>query len=65
MVPSTTAVASAAASSPSGSYIHWGVINISVTNLAIIGAMLLVFVLALVLPFPHGGHDDRTDRSDR
>ena len=35
-----------------GSYLHWGVINISWTNLAIIGAMLLVFVLAILLPFP-------------
>jgi hypothetical protein len=38
----------------SGTYLHWGVISISVTNLAIIGAMLVIFVLALLLPFPHG-----------
>jgi hypothetical protein len=37
-----------------GTYLHWGVVSISVTNLAIIGAMLVIFVLALVLPFPHG-----------
>ncbi|MGN6131898.1 MAG: hypothetical protein ACTHOK_16270 [Nocardioidaceae bacterium] len=36
-----------------GTYVHWGVISISVTNLAIIGAMVVVFVLALVVPFPH------------
>jgi hypothetical protein len=34
-----------------GSYLHWGVITISYTNLAIIGLMLLMFVLALVVPF--------------
>ena len=33
-----------------GSYLHWGVVNISWTNLAIIGAMLVVFVLAILLP---------------
>jgi hypothetical protein len=35
-----------------GHYIHWGVIQISVANLVVIGVMLLLFVLALVLPFP-------------
>ena len=35
-----------------GSYVHWGVVQISVTNLVIIGLMLLVFVLAILLPFP-------------
>jgi hypothetical protein len=33
--------------------VHVGVIYISLTNLLIIIAMLIVFVLALVLPFPH------------
>jgi hypothetical protein len=37
-----------------GRYVHWGVIQISVANLIVIGLMLLVFVLALVLPFPKG-----------
>lgn len=47
-----------------GTYLHWGVIQISVANLAVIGTMILLFVLALLLPFP-GGHDDssREDRS--
>jgi hypothetical protein len=35
-----------------GKYVDWGVIHISVTNLLIIVAMIVVFVLALVLPFP-------------
>ncbi len=39
-----------------GRYVHWGVFQVSVTNVAIIGLMLVVFVLALVLPFP-GGRD--------
>ena len=35
-----------------GHYIDWGVISISVTNAAIIGLMVVIFVLALLLPFP-------------
>lgn len=35
-----------------GNYVHWGVIQISVANLVVIGIMLLLFILALVLPFP-------------
>jgi hypothetical protein len=35
-----------------GTYIHWHFIYISVANLIVIGLMLLVFVLAIVLPFP-------------
>ena len=45
-----------------GRYVSSGVIQISVTNLVIIGLMILVFVLALVLPFPGRHHDDRSDR---
>ena len=43
----------------SGHYLEWGVISISVTNAAIIVAMVVVFVLALVVPFPHGRDDVR------
>jgi len=35
-----------------GYYLHWGVIQISIANLIVIGLMLTIFVLALVLPFP-------------
>ena len=38
-----------------GHYIHWGFVQISLANLLVIGCMLLVFVLALLVPFPHGG----------
>jgi hypothetical protein len=44
-----------------GHYIHWHFIYISVANLIVIGLMLLVFVLAILLPFPRhrskGGPD--------
>ena len=45
-------------------YLHWGVIQISVANLLIIVAMVVVFVLALVLPFPGGSADEGEERSD-
>jgi hypothetical protein len=39
-------------------YIHWGVIQISAANLLVIGLMVLVFFLAILLPFPRGRRDD-------
>jgi hypothetical protein len=33
-------------------YIHWGWFQISITNLLVILFMLVLFGLALVLPFP-------------
>jgi len=38
--------------SGTGHYIHWGVVQISVANLVVIAVLVLLFVLALVLPFP-------------
>ena len=55
-------LADASAPLVGGRYIDWGVISISFTNLAIIVAMVILFVLALVLPFPHR-HDDDEERS--
>jgi len=47
-----------------GRYVDWGVIQISVTNLTIIAVMVILFILALVLPFPsgHGSDDGGDDR---
>ena len=47
-------------------YLHWGVIQISLTNFLIIVAMVVIFVLALVRPFP-GSRDDAPmeDRDDQ
>src|SRR5487761_2371179 len=44
--------------SGAGKYIDVGVVHISATNLAIIALMVVVFVLALIVPFPHGRDDD-------
>jgi hypothetical protein len=46
------------ASAHAGRYIHWGVVNISVTNLTIIAAMIVVFALAIAIPFHGTGGDD-------
>ena len=46
-----------------GHYVHWGVLSVSLTNLLIIVVMLVLFALALVLPFGAGRPDDRSDRS--
>jgi hypothetical protein len=35
-----------------GHYVHWGVVQISVANLVVIGLMIAVFAAALLLPFP-------------
>jgi hypothetical protein len=36
-------------------YFHWGFILISLPNLLVIAGMVVLFAVALVLPFPHGG----------
>jgi hypothetical protein len=36
----------------SGTYLHWGVIQISLTNFVIILVMLAVFALAVAIPMP-------------
>jgi hypothetical protein len=35
-----------------GHYLHWGFIQMSVANLVVIAAMVVVFALALIIPFP-------------
>jgi len=68
-------IQAAAAPAPPATYLDWGVIHISLSNGAIIAAMLLLFALAIALPFPVGrdrgaaappgrpdGRDGRRDR---
>jgi hypothetical protein len=41
--------------------LQWGFIQLSVPNLIVIGLMILVFALALIIPFPrHGEPEDRS-----
>lgn len=44
-----------------GNYLSWGVIEISVANLVIIGTMVVIFALAILVPFG-SGKDRRDDR---
>jgi hypothetical protein len=37
-----------------GHFIHWGVIQLSLANLLVIAAMVVVFAAAVFLPFPKG-----------
>ncbi len=37
-----------------GRYLHWGVLQISLANLLVVGVMLVLLTAALVLPFPKG-----------
>lgn len=37
-----------------GTYLHEGVLQISVANLVVVGLMLVLFALAVALPFPRG-----------
>ena len=43
-------------------YIHWGFILISLPNFLLICVMVLLFVIALVAPFP--GHKQKEHRDD-
>jgi Cytochrome b(N-terminal)/b6/petB len=54
MNPHTLAQAASAINlNAPGSYWKSGIFDISVANLALIGAMVVIFGLALILPFPH------------
>jgi large-conductance mechanosensitive channel len=46
----------------SGKYLHWGVVQISLTNFLIIAGMVVLFVVALLAPFPGGPDRDDSQR---
>ena len=39
-------------------YLNWGWLGISVTNLVVMLVTIAVFVLAVLLPFPHHADDE-------
>ena len=51
----------AAVTTEAGHYIQAGVFSISVANLLVIVTMIVVFVLALVIPFPSSQDNDASD----
>jgi hypothetical protein len=42
-------------------YVHWHFFEMSVSNIVVIAAVLLLFVLAILLPFPGGTGATRKD----
>jgi hypothetical protein len=44
-------------------FLHWGVVQISLANLTVILLMLLVFALAILVPFPHARENADQARS--
>jgi uncharacterized membrane protein YGL010W len=55
LMPGPTMLLSAAVDlSHPGRYLDWGVVQISAANAIVIALMVVVFVLALLLPFPGG-----------
>jgi hypothetical protein len=46
---------------PAG-YLHWGFILISWPNLLLIGLMVVLFALALILPFPRQGSSPEEEK---
>ncbi|MEA5455392.1 hypothetical protein SPF06_11730 [Sinomonas sp. JGH33] len=58
METSASALASAARLAADGIYLGWGSFTIQLGNLLVIVAMLVLFAIALFLPFP-GGRDRR------
>ena len=39
-----------------GTYLHWSIFTVSLANLVLIAVMVVIFGLALILPFPKGPH---------
>jgi hypothetical protein len=50
-----------ASDSGAGTYLDWGVVHVSLTNAIIIGLMVVVFVAAIVIPFPRPRHEGDVD----
>ncbi len=45
-------------------YLHWAFILISVPNLIVLAVMVILFIAALVVPFPHGDEEPSARRGD-
>jgi hypothetical protein len=62
MFQSATALLAVNLSSP-GRYLHWSIFTVSVANLVLIAVMVLIFGLALLLPFPRGKHAEEPSQA--
>jgi len=48
-----------------GHYLHWSIFTVSVANLIIIAVMVVIFGLALLLPFPKGRNEENEESLHR
>ncbi|MHB1865167.1 MAG: cytochrome b N-terminal domain-containing protein [Candidatus Saccharimonadales bacterium] len=48
-----------------GHYLHWSIFTVSVANLVIIAVMVVIFGLAVLLPFPRGKEEASEDNNSR
>src|SRR6185437_10107532 len=44
-----------------GSFVHWSIFDVSVSNLVLIAVMVVIFGAALLLPFPRGHRPELAD----
>ena len=65
MIHPSALLATAINLNPPGRYLHWSIFTVSVANLALIAVMVVIFGVALLIPFPsrHHGEDDASDAS--
>src|ERR1700734_2899851 len=47
-----------------GSFVHWSIFDISLANLVLIAVMVVIFALALLLPFPRGHRMEASPAAD-
>jgi hypothetical protein len=64
MTPPTPLFAAPVNLDAPGRYVHWSIFTISVANLALIAVMVVIFGLALLLPFPGRHHYDEDPSDD-
>jgi len=64
MTRSTQLLASVVNLNPPGRYLHWSIFTVSVANLVLIAVMVVIFGLALLLPFPGRGHAEGNRTAD-
>ena len=64
MLTSDSLLAAAVNLSKPGTYLHWSIFDVSVANLVLIAVMVVIFGLALVLPFPGRRNSEGGDGRD-
>ena len=67
MASSNVMIAAIVNLDPPGRFLHWSIFTVSVANLVLIAAMVLIFGMALLVPFPgrsHRGTDSLTTGLD-